>query len=450
MKKITRRSFLTACAAASAASALAACSSSSSTATSTATTSTATSTGSDAVAQDPVTIKVATWDLDSYQYMKDTADAFVLSNGGAVNVEWIDIASADYTTKLSVMLNGGSDLDLYFVKDADTSLDIAAKGQMLDLTDYIAASGMDLADFNGSAESFYMPGPDGTEILAGLPYRTDYYILYFNKDMFDAANEPYPSNDMTWDEFEAIAKRITTGEGSERKYGALYHTWNACVMNWTFQSGEHTFMDGDYAHMSWMYEIALRMQNDDETCMDYATLSAANIHYSSPFLTGQVGMMPMGSWFINTIISSINNGESDINWGIATIPHPEGVPAGYTIGSGAPTCINPASTKIDAAWSFLEYLSSEEAALMMSEAGALACRSSEATTAALGALDGMPEGAVEALVVKNLIRDRPIEDQAADVNTILGEEHQLIMLGELSIEEGLAEASERVQELLGM
>ena len=27
-------------------------------------------------------------------------------------------------------------------------------------------------------------------------------MLYYNKDLFDKANVPYPSNDMTWDEYE--------------------------------------------------------------------------------------------------------------------------------------------------------------------------------------------------------------------------------------------------------
>ncbi|WP_334092721.1 hypothetical protein, partial [Helicobacter typhlonius] len=77
------------------------------------------------------------------------------------------------------------------------------------------------------------------------------------------------------------------------------------------------------------YEMALRMQNDDKTCMDFGTLKTANLHYNSVFPDGSVAMMPMGTWFAATMIDKINKGESSVNWGIATLPHPEGVDAGY-------------------------------------------------------------------------------------------------------------------------
>ena len=33
-------------------------------------------------------------------------------------------------------------------------------------------------------------------------------MLYYNKDLFDKAGVEYPSADMTWDEYEALAKKI--------------------------------------------------------------------------------------------------------------------------------------------------------------------------------------------------------------------------------------------------
>ena len=68
---------------------------------------------------------------------------------------------------------------------------------------------------------------------------------------------------------------------------------------------------------------------------------------------------------------------------------------------------------------------------------------------ASAALEGMPEGLKEALQTTNISLDRPVADKGADVNQMLGEEHSLIMLGELSVDEGLAEMAERAQEILG-
>ncbi len=174
--------------------------------------------------------------------------------------EPIDIPSADYGTKLSVMLNGGSDVDVFWVKDADTIYPIANRGQMADMSSYISRDGLDLGIYNGQAEDFNI---DGKQI--GMPFRTDYYVLFYNKDIFDAAGVDYPSNDMTWAEFEELAKKVTMGEGVDKKYGAFFHTWQACIQNWAVQDGQHTIMDTDYSFFKPYYEMVLRMQNDDKT-----------------------------------------------------------------------------------------------------------------------------------------------------------------------------------------
>ena len=69
--------------------------------------------------------------------------------------------------------------------------------------------------------------------------------------------------------------------------------------------------------------------------------------------------------------------------------------------------------------------------------------------AVIAGLDGMPEGAAEALVTKNIALDRPLDEKSAEVNQMLGEEHSLIMIGELSIDDGLAEMAERSKEIQG-
>lgn len=391
-----------------------------------------------------VTIKLATWDNTSKNMVTDAVAAFETANPG-IKVEIIDIPSADYTTKLSVMLNGGSDVDAFFIKDGDTAKSLVEKGQLADLSAYIAADGVNLADYNGLAENFTFDGKQ-----YALPARTDFYVMYYNKDIFDAANVAYPTNDWTWADFEETAKKLTSGEGANKIYGAYIHTWQACVENWGVQDAKHTIMDyeGGYDFFKPYYEMALRMQ-DEGTVQDYGTLKTGNIHYSGPFAQGTVGMMPMGTWFMSTMIQKIKDGESNVNWGIAALPHAEGVEAGYTVGSMTPIAVNAASSKQDAAWKLVEFIIGEEGASFYAKGGAIPGRSDADAIAEIAKMDGMPEGAAEALTVKNVTLDRPITDKVAEINQMLGEEHSLIMLGELSIDDGLAEMAERAAEIMG-
>lgn len=397
-----------------------------------------------AAPEEEVTLKVSTWDATSNPSDTDAIAAFEAANPN-IHIELMDIPSADYTTKLSVMLNGGSDLDAFWIKDADTTKTLADKGQLVDLTDRVASAGIDMAGYNGVDKNFNFDGKQ-----YAMPIRTDYYVMFYNKDVFDAASVAYPTNDWTWTDFEETAKTLTSGTGAEKTYGAFIHTWQACVENWGVQDGKNTIMDYQtgYDFFKPYYDMAVRMQADG-TIQDYGELKTGNIHYSSPFAKGTVGMMPMGTWFMATMAEKVKTGESTVNWGVATLPHPEGVEAGYTVGSTTPMAINAASTKQDAAWKFVEFMSGEGGAASYAADGYIPAMSTTETLKTLGAIDGMPEGLAEALVTKNISADRPITDKVSEVNQMLGEEHSLIMLGELSVDDGLAEMATRAGEILG-
>lgn len=389
------------------------------------------------------TLKVSMWDLAADAIFSSVIKAFEDANPG-VTIEPIDIPSADYGTKLSVMLNGGSDVDVFWVKDANTIYPIAKRGQMADLSSYIARDNLDLGIYNGLAENFNI---DGKQV--GIPFRTDYYILFYNKDIFDEAKVDYPSNDMTWAEFEELAKKVTMGEGVDKKYGAYFHTWQACIENWAVQDGQHTIMDTDYSFFKPYYEMVLRMQNDDKTCMDYGTVKTANLHYSGVFSDGSVALMPMGTWFAATMIDKINKGESSVNWGIATLPHPDNVEAGYTVGATTPICINAASPNQDLAWEFVKFVCGPEGAAAVAAQGGVPALLDNDTLKTLTSVDGYPEGALEALQVKNIVRDRPVADKVSEVNQMLGEQHSLIMLGESDLDTVLADMGEQSKSIQG-
>ena len=390
-----------------------------------------------------MTIKVSTWDATVNAGDTNIIAAFEAAHPN-IKVELMDIPSADYTTKLSVMLNGGSELDAFWIKDADTTKELANKGQLADLTEYIERDGVDLSAYNGLAENFNFDGKQ-----YAMPIRTDYYVMFYNKDIFDEAGVEYPSNDWTWTDFENMAAELTSGEGANKIYGAYLHTWQACVESWGIQDGKHTIMDYStgYDFFKPYYEMALRMQ-DAGSIQDYGELKSGNIHYSGPFPQGTVAMLPMGTYFMATMIEKVSSGESTVNWGVATLPHPDDVEAGWTVGSTTPMAVNAASEKQEAAWEFVKFATGEGGAAEYAKVGYIPALSSDSTFETLAAVEGMPEGVAEALQTKNIALDRPIADKVADVNQMLGEEHSLIMLGELSVDDGLAEMAERAAEIL--
>ena len=386
-------------------------------------------------------LKVSHWDVASASsYITRLVEVFNAENQG-VDIEIIDIPSTDYTQKLQIMLNGGSDVDVFWIKDGDTTKGLFNRGQLADITGYARRDNINLAVFNGLAERFIIDGK-----LIALPASTGYYILYYNKDIFDKAGIPYPSNNLTWPEWEQLAGRLTSGSGNDKIYGGLFHTWQACVQNWALQDGKHTIMDTDYSFFKPYYEMALRMQKAG-TVWDYGNLRSAGIHYSSAFLQGKIATMPMGTWFYATIIDRIKTNEANIRWGIATLPRAPDIEAGWTVGSVTPIAVNQASRNKDAAWEFVKFITGEEGARIYAEFGLNPGRADAEALRTIANGPGMPEGSLEALATKNIALDRPMVDQVAEVNQMLGQEHSLIMLGEVSVDKGLENMAKRSKEI---
>ena len=105
----------------------------------------------------------------------------------------------------------------------------------------------------------------------------------------------------------------------------------------------------------------------DGIVMDYGELRAGNIHYSGPFINGQVAMIPMGSWFIGRLVADQAAGIFDFPWGVAAFPHPEGVEPGTTAGTLTSLAINEKSDNKDAAWDFIKFYAGEEGAKVLAE-----------------------------------------------------------------------------------
>ncbi|MBN2304636.1 MAG: sugar ABC transporter substrate-binding protein [Anaerolineae bacterium] len=392
-------------------------------------------------AQDSITLKMTAWDVATTPYWQAVIDAYEAANPN-VKVELIDLASADYGEVINVRLTGGDDTDIITVKDIPQYAAMLTRGQVIPLNDYIEAAGLDLSMYSGAADELIFEGS-----IYGLPFRSDIWILYYNKAIFDEAGLDYPANDITWEEFDALARQLTSGSGADKIYGAHFHVWRSCVQLATVQDGQNSIIAEDYSFMAPMYTMVTSMQKDG-IAMDYGEQRAGNIHYSGPFKNGQVAMLPMGSWFIGSLIAAEKAGEFDFDWGVGAFPHPEGVPAGTTAGTLTSLAINAKSNNKDAAWDFIKFYSGEEGAKALAATGNLPAVRTPDVLEIFASLDGVPAEAIEALQTTTVRLELPMHPDVGEIEQILNEEHDLIMTRSVSVEEGLAEATERINEVL--
>lgn len=397
---------------------------------------------------EPVILRWAIWDQETTAYWKDIKEAYEASHEG-VTIEMVDLGSTDYMTVLATELSGdGSEFDVVTIKDVPGYATLVQKNAIIPLDDYISADGVDLSKYAGATDQVLVDGK-----LYELPFRNDFWVLFYNKDLFDAAGVPYPTNDMTFEEYDALARQLTDTTFGSQVYGAHYHTWRSAVQLFGVLDGKHTILDGEYSAFKPYYEMVLG-QEADGVCRTYADLKTEGLHYSAAFSGGDVAMLNMGSWFIATMISNLQSGEYDSslcgNWGIVKYPHAEGVEAGSTLGTITGLAVTSASDTPDAAWEFVKWVSGEEGAAVMASSGNFPAIMTDEVKDLITALDGFPTDAAsrEALSVSNLYLEVPYAPNVSEINSVLDSYHGSIMSGEMSIDDGIEAMNTEVGKIL--
>lgn len=396
--------------------------------------------------EEPITLKWAVWDISATTYYQPLIDAYKVKNPN-VTIEMVDLGSTDYMTVLATELTGNdSDFDLATIKDIPGYATLVEKNALEPLGNYIANAGLDLSGYGGITDQILIN--DG---LYALPFRSDFWVLFYNKDVFDAKGVSYPTNDMTFEQYDALARSVTDTTMGAQVYGAHYHTWRSAVQLFGILDGKNTIVDGTYDFLKPYYELILAQQKDMVT-QDYATLKTNSLHYSGAFAQGNVAMMNMGSWFIPTLISKIASGEyTEIsNWGLAKYPHAEGVEPGSTLATITSLAVTAASKQKDAAFEFINFVCGPEGAEVIAKTGTIPAIKTDAVITSISGMAGFPQDgtSAEALVTANTYLEMPVHKSSSEIETILNTAHDNIMSGNSTIDEGIEYMNTEVQKLL--
>lgn len=397
-------------------------------------------------AEGQTVLKWSIWDKDLTAYYQPLVEEFEKQNPD-LKIEMVDLGSSDYQTVLGTQLTGsGSDFDIVTIKDVPGYTTLVNKGVLEPLDEYIAADSVDLDAYKGLTDQITVDGK-----LYELPFRSDFWVVYYNKDVFDAAQVAYPTNDMTFEDYDALARQLTVDTPGQEVYGAHYHTWRSAVQLFGILDEKNTILDGTYDFLKPYYELVLAEQ-EDGVCQDYATLKTSNLHYSGAFSQGNVAMMNMGTWFISTMIEKIKSGEYTdcANWGIVKYPHADGVEPGSTLATITALSIPANAPHKDAAWKFVKFVCGEEGAEILANTGNIPALMTDDIAGMISAMDGFPtdEGSTEALQTANLYLEMPVSNKSSEIEIVLNEAHDNIMTGNSTIDEGIADMNEKVGAVL--
>ncbi|NUT22567.1 MAG: sugar ABC transporter substrate-binding protein [Hamadaea sp.] len=391
----------------------------------------------DSSSSGPVELTISVWSMDSTPEFKALFDAFQKANPD-ITIKPVDILAADYPTKVTTMLAGGDSTDVITMKNVIDYARYAGRGQLKDLTS--AATSSTFSSANG-LDAFKQ---DGGKYFA-LPYRQDFWVLYYNKKLFDAAGKTYPTN-LTWDQYVDLAKSLTAGAGQNKVYGTYHHTWRSIVQAIAAAQTGGNQLGPDYSFFTDQYKTALALQDGGAT-LDFGTAKTQKTGYASMFETKKTTMLPMGTWFIAKILADKKAGTTDVDWAIAPLPQRPGGTGVTTFGSPTAFAVNKNAKHSAAAQKFVEFACGPEGAKAIAAIGVVPALLTEDIRTSYFALAGMPtdETSKKAFNPDKINLEMPVSDKTSKIDTILNEEHDLIMTKAKSIDGGIAEITSRVK-----
>ncbi len=308
-----------------------------------------------AQAQD-VTLSYMMWDPSQLEIEQATIAAFEEANPG-VTVEVQAMPPSDYWPKLSALAAAG-DLPDVFAMSSGFVDGWAAAGNLADLGPL--TEGTDLSVYYEGAMA---PGTVGGAMVA-FPQNWVAPVLYYNRDMFDAAGIAYPSADWTWDDFRDAAAALTLdndNDGTVDQWGYWVYGRYAHVDTWVFRNGgRYLNEDGNRlalndAAVNALGFLASLVLEDKVAPMPQ---EMEGIRQQDVFPLGMAAMWVDGSWNIANVRSVA---DPEMNWGIAQVPMgpdaTEETAAAYAWADMMAIAAN--SEHQDMAWKFIQHMVGE-------------------------------------------------------------------------------------------
>ncbi|MFI5842114.1 ABC transporter substrate-binding protein [Catenuloplanes sp. NPDC051500] len=382
-------------------------------------------------------LTVSIWNYAQTPEFKALFDAFEADNP-TIDIQPVDILADDYSDKVTTMLAGGDKTDVLTMKNVTDYARYGTRGQLTDLTGTV----------NGLPKESYL-GLDALDLEGryyALPYRQDFWVLYYNKKLVGDTD----MSNLTWAEYAALAKSKTTGDGAAKVYGSYQHVWRSVVQAVAAAQTGGDQLGGDYAWMTDQYTMTLDLEAAG-AIMPWGTANSQKVTYDSQFSTGKAAMLPMGAWYSARLLADKAAGKHDVDWGVAPLPQTTKGAGTKTFGSPTAFAVNKNARNSAAATTFVTWASGEKGATAVARIGIYPSFTNDAVLAAYAGVAGMPtdEVAKKAFAPASVMLEMPVSDKSSDVDTVLKEEHELIMSGEKSVADGIKEMNDRVKNEVG-
>lgn len=280
-----------------------------------------------------------------------------------VETQWQPLGSwGEYISGFLNQIAAGNAPDIYEVAIEGFS-SVASKGLFVPLDDVIArdpAAKKLLADIDPNLLAGMSYGTGGK--LYFFPTSWNSVVVFYNKDLFDAAGVPYPSADWTWDDFLRAAKALTKRDatGKVTQYGYFVPGYNFGLAPWLLTN------DTDKLKNQWRESNAKDPKFRESIQFLHDLI---HVHKVAPgfekgvgdvqFAAKQVAMFSAGHWPVPTLLSGGLK-----NVGVQAVPNKRKKTTVFGVGGLG---ITRASKNPELAWELIKELTGPAAQKMYAD-----------------------------------------------------------------------------------
>ena len=353
-----------------------------------------------------------------------------------IDLQITEIPESEYAVKVDTALAANEPPDIGFVLEPRW----VKAGQMVDLTGMMEAEGIALEDYNTAALGYECLPDDGETGVYCLGSYTGAVVLFYNKDLFDAAGVPFPSptEPMTIAEYKEIACDLT--QASENLEEQVWGGVAEAMIWWT---------DPRYAFSEDGRTVQVTNPDVVQAYQDLADMVSEGCapSYSDYDLVGDVDMMTQGmqaTGILDNIYGVELFEEAGMNYGVAPVP---------VVNEGDPVWVSSwtdrfgvfsQSDDVEAAQQFITFLATDGNRLR-AEVGGIPLITEMADEMDWAADN---EGRQELLQTIELARPPVFVPNWWGVVDPIWDAFDLMLEGEMTAEEALAEASTYMEENL--
>lgn len=280
----------------------------------------------------------------------------------------VEVTAPMETDKVIAGLSGNEGPDIQITGGADSVGTWAREGLITPLDDFLQGGKIDLEDMSDAAE--------GQCIYQGkvycLPWGTDTYALFWNKDLFEEAGLDPETPPQTLEELAEFAKQLTKVDDSGQitQIGFIPNfSWSHLAQYVVMFGGYWYNEDGAQLQLTsqpvvdalkWEQQFYCGDNNPDEVAR---LLAAASSDYTSPdtgFYGGQIAMQVEGEWQPGP--NFIQQFKPELFYGVAPFPPPASNPerANTNIVAGTVAFIPANVADKEAAFDLLAWMMSPE------------------------------------------------------------------------------------------